>query len=516
MSVCPPRLIAPSTPSAPASIVPPAPPRYWWLKRIFVASILLVLTMALVRVWWGFEAERRLNREIANYLAAGEPVRLADLASDAPLPEQNAAYWLMNAANAIAGGVVSVDDAYGHIQIWRDAPDGIQSLVAANATALALVRRARTCEHAHWNLPIGHNAAAAAQIWTVMAAQRRLSRLLDISAATAFQHGRHGEAVETLHDLNFQAKMIRRHPSLTSQLVANGIERILCTRVERFGRSLFEKQASASELESESERKTVLERIRALQEELLDERQWREDTLRSGFAERAGLIEAPIPAAATGAYGPLDSLLRPLHSLERTHQIRRATLIAQATVCGTWQEAERRLSDSAIDGDKGTMRTWLSLPTMDQPRGRLTAVFSTLAHRRLTAAAIALLRFHAERGIWPDALEELEPEFLDRVPADPFCASGGALSYLVGQPEPRLYSKGLNGVDDGGVDIRPTRSRNETPDGDIVFNLDGRSYRGNTRSRFVPPPLAQAVHNAEDERDAQTQSAEHRDETKQP
>ncbi|MBU0617471.1 MAG: hypothetical protein KKI02_07125, partial [Planctomycetes bacterium] len=86
---------------------PPIPPRYWWLKRILLAVGVLILALSALRWWWGCEAERRLQAKIDEYRAAGQPVTIEDFQFPPVPDEDNAAHFLMKAAEAIAvpGGV---------------------------------------------------------------------------------------------------------------------------------------------------------------------------------------------------------------------------------------------------------------------------------------------------------------------------------------------------------------------------------------------------------------------------
>lgn len=49
--------------------VEPLPPRFWWLKRLLILSGVLVVALICLRVWWGYEAHRRLMAEIETYRA---------------------------------------------------------------------------------------------------------------------------------------------------------------------------------------------------------------------------------------------------------------------------------------------------------------------------------------------------------------------------------------------------------------------------------------------------------------
>ena len=54
------------------------PPRFWWLKRITCAGIAYMIFLLAVRLWWGWEAQRRLDAAIEERRAAGQPVLLED------------------------------------------------------------------------------------------------------------------------------------------------------------------------------------------------------------------------------------------------------------------------------------------------------------------------------------------------------------------------------------------------------------------------------------------------------
>ena len=70
------------------------------------------------------------------------------------------------------------------------------------------------------------------------------------------------------------------------------------------------------------------------------------------------------------------------------------------------------------------------------------------ALNRSTVAWIALERYRRKHGALPEKLEQLVPEFLDEVPADPF--DGRPLRYLIRDGKPVVYSVGKDRVDDGG------------------------------------------------------------------
>jgi hypothetical protein len=68
------------------------------------------------------------------------------------------------------------------------------------------------------------------------------------------------------------------------------------------------------------------------------------------------------------------------------------------------------------------------------------------------AVVCALERYHLAQGKYPEFLEALVPEYIDKIPRD--IIGGGALHYSRNAPEHfTLYSIGWNEIDDGGVRI---------------------------------------------------------------
>lgn len=86
----------------------------------------------------------------------------------------------------------------------------------------------------------------------------------------------------------------------------------------------------------------------------------------------------------------------------------------------------------------------------------LNKVMATEIAREFAISAIALKRYQIRKGVYPDRLEELVPDFLSAVPRD--AVDGQPLRYRR-NPDGTylLYSIGEDGKDDGG-DPRPTRT----------------------------------------------------------
>ncbi|KPJ51931.1 MAG: hypothetical protein AMS16_07115, partial [Planctomycetes bacterium DG_58] len=123
----------------------------------------------------------------------------------------------------------------------------------------------------------------------------------------------------------------------------------------------------------------------------------------------------------------------------------------------------RRIHDEIVKA------SWLN--PMDHPVTALHGVsqWRLMWHfERYTATAgcaklaIALRLQAMKHGRYPEALAQLVPEFLDKLPSDPF--SGKGFIYRKEGQGFIVYSVGVNGADDGGVEDPDNREA-----GDIVW-----------------------------------------------
>ena len=88
------------------------------------------------------------------------------------------------------------------------------------------------------------------------------------------------------------------------------------------------------------------------------------------------------------------------------------------------------------------------------------------AHHDAAQTVVALLRYKAEHGQFPQTLDELVPQYLKVIPDDPF--GPGPLTYKRQGDDFILYSWGLNFEDHGGQHNKET-FRQKAESGDYVF-----------------------------------------------
>ncbi len=93
-------------------------------------------------------------------------------------------------------------------------------------------------------------------------------------------------------------------------------------------------------------------------------------------------------------------------------------------------------------------RPWPRLVSSVAPFSRLTA--DTLAMVRCTTAAVAMERYRGQKGTIPGSLDDIQPQYIESVPLDPF--TGKPLLYNADiQQSYTIYSTGANRIDDGGI-----------------------------------------------------------------
>jgi hypothetical protein len=105
----------------------------------------------------------------------------------------------------------------------------------------------------------------------------------------------------------------------------------------------------------------------------------------------------------------------------------------------------------------GDIMIGLMLPAVDKIASSADRIDQVQRNLHL---AFALAAYHSDRGRYPARLDELAPNYLERIPDDLF--SGTTLIYRPAADGYLLYSVGPNGVDDGG------RGYDDQPRGDDV------------------------------------------------
>lgn len=128
-------------------------------------------------------------------------------------------------------------------------------------------------------------------------------------------------------------------------------------------------------------------------------------------------------------------------------QLRRVTAFAE-DVKATMARIERADNPSQEKGRMlGEFLVMLTLGGSPQPC--LHAQDRSLTWNELARVTLFLEAYRAERGAYPESLEQLVPKYLDELPRNRF--TGGKLVYRRTNEGVRVYSVGPNGKNDDGA-----------------------------------------------------------------
>ncbi len=120
-------------------------------------------------------------------------------------------------------------------------------------------------------------------------------------------------------------------------------------------------------------------------------------------------------------------------------------------------------SDKTIKENQRNFLFEMLIPALDRA---VWISYAGQAEHQAAATVVALLRYKAKHGQFPDSLDKLVPEYLKAIPDDPF--GPGPLTYKRQGDDFILYSWGLNFEDHGGQHNRDVFVTTK-PEGDYVF-----------------------------------------------
>lgn len=471
-------------------VVEPIPPRYWWLKRIALAAGILLVALFALRLWWGWEANRRLQAEIDRIIAAGEPIYPEDFDPKEDIPdEQNAARLLLKADEKFNFAQVQselLEKIVGKDALIRKHLTEVRALIEGNAEVFRIARRARNLPLADWGTRM--RTPVVNVLLPALSGQRRLSKLLSLAASYEHIAGNDSEAVEIMHDAFEHSERLAQHPTLIGELVALANGGATIQAIEVILPSLHialdeERSAGWKDAASRSQ-------IRSLLAGLMDEQRIREGMRRAIMCERMSNLDihnqfmrgnTTMSAMFRGGGGPTISVsdvawryaVGPAFTLDVVSALRNMTILVEAAGANSFFDVPAGGYDLVTESGFQSLLHPLQGYLFLSFERSFQAYFRALAMRRLAGTALAIRLYEVDHGRRPETLTELVPEYLPAVPQDPFAEAGRAIVYLPSAAHPIVYSVGVNGVDDGGDPKR----RNTVTKGywqpDTVFFLDG-------------------------------------------
>ena len=444
----------------------PIPPRYWWLKRILLVGGIFAVGLIGLRIWWGCEAERRLQAAIDKYRAAGQPVLLEDFAVE-PIPdEDNAAHFLTQAAAKLtqpADVRFSVENFLKDRQLLTDQADQLAQLIQANQETLDLIRTARSKTAVDWKIKLA--SPMINLLVPMLSPQRQMAKLTSLMARYHHQAGNDAAAIESLRDTlaigNYTA---RGNPTLIAHLVRVAIEALAIYEIESIAPTLRVVESPAQE--HTNGQNATRAQVQALISELLEEESLRRGWVWSMYGERLMQLDAtqcilqgrinPIGQGMVAGTSTLQGqviglILGPAWKLDAIRMMKHTTDITEAGAAPNWPVAQtlQPTLPEPYSGVDTVVRT-MSLILIPSLERSVLLQFRAYTIRRMAATALAIRLYEIDHGHRPATLSELVPEYLMAVPRDPFAADEREIGYASNAETPVLYSVGPNGVDEGG------------------------------------------------------------------
>ncbi|MBN1489288.1 MAG: hypothetical protein JXA69_05165 [Phycisphaerae bacterium] len=485
--------MATSKPTAPARGALVAM-QYRRLRRAGIAAAAVVVGLIALRLWWGFEAQRRLDAAIERYRQNGQPVLAEefDAQLDAVPDDQNAAILLEQAIDATVNTTESGQDLTDAVYNYHDDPVFFDEnaelaalIVQLNAKALRLAREARARPEAAWS------PRFCDQLRTVFVSQgnrRHLARLLEFAASYHYHAGDHSQAITTIEDLFALSHAFFADPAWISLLGGHSVQGLGTTWLEEYVPALRVVDVSGrGELVGAVSRSQVNHLI----ERLLEEESTGNAILWDLCGQRALYLALDDPLVFMTQLGPwfgtgtppprrvcvAGELARPLLTLDCLREAEYWAFAIDAMDEATWPVAATHFTTISQS------RTLLHSLTHPITQSGITETgwletrsvrmsLELITQRRMAATALAIRLYEIDNGHQPTDLQALVPEYLQSVPLDPFSPDGATIRYSNDAERPLLYSVGADGKDDSGNTTRRVDGRYGWVAIDVVFRLD--------------------------------------------
>jgi len=419
----------------------------WWKIPLALLALLLI-------VWggWRYHMHRELNEARQRVRDAGYPVTLAELDAYYPMPQGTNAAEIYEQAFALLVNSETLDDklpAFSREIDWPVAGEALdkETMVAIeehldlNKDALTALSNASTVDTARYDADLSQGYQAELFHLSQL---RRCANLYSLKIVFHDQRNESREALESLNELMALGESLRQEPVVISQLVRNSVHVLVISRLEVLLANHEYDDEVLNELESSISR------------------MHQPDAWRRAFAgERAsGMSLFDDAANGSNTFYVLLHAVGLLDMEQADYAECMGTMIEQA---GDPEAVPFDIEAHVNNGPSYYLLTRIIVPALG-----LAADYQRADHALRTVAVTGLMakRYEIKHGHWPDALDDLVPDFMGNMPLDPF--NGKSLQYRkTANGGVVIYSIGIDRADNGGV----RGEKLSEPGTDIVFQL---------------------------------------------
>ncbi len=422
-------------------------------KTLWYIGLILVVLFFGVVVLMQYEKNRRkledlrgrYEAKLAALREAGEPVSLAELASPAIPDEENAAPVYEEVFGLLKAQASEVHDRISELlkadPLADEELEEARKLVEEAQPILERLRKAARLERCRFDLDYSRKASDEL-LFPHLAKFQGGGRLLVLSAKVNLALGRPDEAARDAAVGLKLRRCVEIQPTIIALLVDNAIGNIT---LKQFQKTLDEAEPSGDAL------KEVLSALGDVED-------------RSALTQ-AALGERCFVITGCASYLEHPEELDELSELIGEPEVRRldrAEIYANALrtlefwdVClpltpRPWHDSHADHEALNTDFGKGEQHYSLCAALVSSFERVPLTYDAKLAQQANAQQAIALRLYRMKHGEYPDTLEALAPEFLDKLPVDPF--SGKTYVYRKEGAGFIVYSLGPNMIDDGGIE----------------------------------------------------------------
>jgi len=422
----------------------PNPKRYWWLKRLTLLGLALVVLLVGLRLVWGHRVQARLDALVADIQAKGEPILFSDLQSEALADSDNGAWYLMQA-----------------LQQWPDVPGqpgvslfdtdwymegeeaGFTDPITDNAAYLKscgpvfdLIRQADLQAQSAWGP--GPTRPLFYTLMPHLGDNRQLARMLDDAARRALDEGDTELVFESMLMHHTIARHVHgQHTFLIDSLVAMSIMAINRDFIEHALPRIDSadlKEGRARELAKQVIVKLTDGTLReGFIQGFVGDRAWCYDIyecLIDGTETAANMFgdDGPITFVIdtpgfSHAYRPI---LRNTQHLSTEYYTRLIDKLRRDDSYWGYEPVVSSIEQRAYENPTLYPLLGMLLPGNESA---ITSYHRSEALLHCAAAAIAIKLYEADHGKRPETLDQLVPDYLPALPVDPFSKTREPIRY---------------------------------------------------------------------------------------
>jgi hypothetical protein len=384
----------------------PFPPRFYWLKRLSALYVLLALATVGLRYAWLARASGRVERQIAAYRAAREPVWPGDFGPPPTAEERT----VIRRFIAVAEPVSRAQSTGGPKVTLTD---------AQREAAMAQLRAARVPGGLNFFPPLDPPMVGVALYG--LNEIRTMAQFAGDQAATAVATGDDAAAIERCREALALTRVVGRQPFLVSNLVEDGVSMLASGAVRRILPTLRAPTPAA--------REAALGLIR----DLLDDDHLRIDAARAMYGERAMRLDLArvvgsgesVPWLGLPEQSPALTFaawwLRPVVETEAAEMMDETTRYGLAA--GAPDSARSRALQPPVYNPVGVTAHHVLLNPLDRVMRWSPLSFgrhyAAQWDRRAAAIDLAARLYALDHGAAPQRIEDLVPAYLPAVPTDP-------------------------------------------------------------------------------------------------